>query len=124
MTAISYQPAGNNPSRDQAAYFDGYYNVQVPVSGPQYDAVIAFFLVRTRGDRDAAISLATALLEITHRRGIDPMQLLDQFKRYNSNESFKNSLLALYNSSRPNTSRLGYVRGANPTPLVVRNVRP
>lgn len=124
MTAIPYQPAGQNPSRDQAAYFDGYYNVQVPVSGAQYDAVIAFFLVRTQGNRDAATSLATALLEITHRRGIDPMQLLDQFKRYSSNESFKNALLSLFNSSRPNTSRIGYARAPDPSPLVVRNVRP
>lgn len=123
MTSIPYQPAGNNRQKDEAQYFGGYYNVQAKVSGQQYDAVVAFFLGKTNGERVAAESLATSLLEITHQRGIDPMKLLDQFRQYSTNESFKNALLALFNSSRDNTSRIGYSKTAVSNPLVSRNIR-
>lgn len=118
-----YQQTGNNPSKDEQAFFDGYYNVQLPVSGAQFDAVQTFFLSRTNGEKEAARSLATSLLEITKNRGIDPMELIDQFKKYRSNDAFKNAIIALFNSGRSRTSRIGYSQPPAAAPLVVRNIR-
>jgi hypothetical protein len=104
-------------------FFDKFYQTQFPISGQQYDAVYAFFLSRTNNNKDAARSLASSLLEITYETGIDPLSVLDDFKKYNQNESFRTALIALFNSSRRNTSKIGFTTSPSPAPLVSRNIR-
>ena len=123
MTSLPTQPAGSNTSRDEQAFFQGYYDVQVPVSGPEYDAVLAFFLARTNNEETAALSLTTSLLEVTHNRGIRPMELLEQFKRYNNNEDFKSALIGLFNSYRAASSRIGYSKPQTRSAQLERNIR-
>jgi len=107
----------------QENYFDQFYNTQSPISGDQHDAVYAFFLSRTNNNKEAAKSLATSLLEITYQTGINPMAVLDDFKKYTQNESFKTALIGLFNSTRRNTSKIGFSANTAPAPRTLRNVR-
>lgn len=104
------------------AFFSGYYQTNLPVNGQQYDAVLTFFLKKTTGNRVAAEALTASIITIAQNRGIDPLSLVDEFKRYNDNESFKASLVALLNSDRRSTSKLGYTVMPESNPNIVRNI--
>lgn len=104
-------------------YFDTYYQTNAHISGPKYDAVYTFFLSRADNNKDAARSLTTSLLEIAYSTGVDPMLILEDFKKYNKNESFKIALIGLFNRSRRNTSKIGFATQPTPTPQVARNIR-
>jgi hypothetical protein len=104
------------------AYFSGYYQTTLPVSGQQYDAVLTFFLKKTSGNRVAAEALTANVMTIAQNRGIDPIGFVEELKRYNDNDSFKAALLALMNSDRRPTSKLGYSVVPTANPYVARNI--
>ena len=116
-------PEKQTENSSQQAYFDRFYQTQASISGQQYDAVYTFFLSRTNNNKDAARSLTASLLEVTYQNGLDPLVVLDDFKTYNQNESFKTALIGLFNSSRRNTSKIGFSAIVVPAPKVIRNVR-
>jgi len=121
MTTNLPQLQNNNQSQDQ--YFGNFYNNQSPVSADQYDAVYTFFLSRTNNNKEAAKSLTTGLLQVTYQNSIDPMVVLGDFKKYNQNESFKTALIGLFNSTRRNTSKIGFSAKTVPSQNVMRNIR-
>jgi len=114
--------APSNRSQQERAYADSYYDLRFPISGQQYDAVYTFFLGRTN-NKEAASSLASALLEVTYTTGVDPMTVLEDFKKYQNNENFKAALIGIFNTSRRNTSKIGYAATPNPNEMVARNLR-
>jgi hypothetical protein len=111
----------NRPS--EFDYFNVFYQPLATIDGTKYDAVYTFFLSRTNNNESAAKSLTASLLQIAYSTGIDPMVILDDFKKYNKNESFKTALIGLFNSSRRSTSKLGFSSNPIPSPLVIRNIR-
>jgi len=121
MTTNLPQLQNNNQSQEQ--YFGNFYNNQSPVSADQYDAVYTFFLSRTNNNKEAAKSLTTSLLQVTYQNSIDPMVVLGDFKKYNQNESFKTALIGLFNSTRRNTSKIGFSTKTVPSQNVMRNIR-
>mgnify|MGYP001143220150 FL=1 len=112
-----------NNNQNQEEYFGNFYNTQSPVSADQYDAVYTFFLSRSNNNKEAAKSLTTSLLQVTYQNGIDPMVVLGDFKKYNQNESFKTALIGLFNSTRRNTSKIGFSAKTVPSQNVMRNIR-
>lgn len=112
-----------NRSAKETAYAESYYDLRFPISGQQYDAVYTFFLGRTNNNKEAAASLASALLEVTYTTGVDPMTVLDDFKKYRDNENFKAALIGIFNGSRRNTSKIGYAATPAPNQMVARNLR-
>ena len=116
-------PQEQSSKINQEDYFGEFYRVDSTVSANQYDAVNAFFLARTNNNKDAAKSLATSLLEIAYQNNIDPMAIIDDFKKYNQNESFKTALIGLFNSTRRNTSKIGFSANNAPAPRTIRNIR-
>lgn len=115
-------PGQSNNISDTDAYFKGYYQTTLPVSGQQYDAVLTFFLKKTSGNRSAAEALTASIMSIAQSRGIDPISIVDEFKQYQDNDNFKAALLALLNSDRRPTSKLGYSVVPVANPSVVRNI--
>ena len=111
-----------NNNSDTDAYFKGYYQTTLPVSGQQYDAVLTFFLKRTNGNRSAAEALTASIMSIAQNRGLDPISIVDEFKQYQDNDNFKAALLALLNSDRRPTSKLGYSVVPVANPSIVRNI--
>jgi hypothetical protein len=120
---VTNLPQPQTGTVSQQTYFDRFYNTQTPVSGQQYDAVYTFFLSRTNNNKEAARSLTTSLLEVTYQNSIDPLVVLEDFKKYNQNESFKTALIGLFNSTRRNTSKIGFAANTPPAPRAARNVR-
>ena len=116
-------PSVKSTKATDVDYFDFYYQTQNNIDGARFDAVFSFFLSRTNNNKEAARSLAASLLEVTYSTGIDPMLLLEDFKKINQNESFKSALIGLFNSSRRNTSKIGFSRNTSASPLVLRNIR-
>lgn len=104
------------------AYFNGYYQTNLPVTGQQYDVVLTFFLKQTSGNRGAAEALTASIMTIAQNRGIDPLSFIDELKKYKENDSFKAALLALLNSDRRSTSKLGYSAVPEPNPFIARNI--
>ncbi len=104
-------------------YFNAFYQTQVPIDGAKYDAVFTFFLSRTNNNQEAAKSLTSSLLQIAFSTGISPIAVLEDFKKFKSNESFKTALIALFNSTRRNTSKLGFSIDPSPPLQIIRNIR-
>ena len=107
-----------------ANYVQGFYSNNYSVSGDEYDAVRTFFLARTKGDASAAEALTSSILTISYSRNIKPLSIVEEFKQYRDNTSFTAALLALMNTDRRNTSKLGYSATPIPDQYVVRNISP
>lgn len=105
-----------------SSYFNGYYKTNLPVNGQQYDAVLTFFLKKTSGNKVAAEALTASVITIAQNRGINPLSIVDDFKNYKDNDSFKAALLALLNTERRTTSKLGYSVTPEANPYIVRNI--
>lgn len=103
-------------------YFAGYYSKTVTVTGMEYDAVLTFFLGRTKGDKTAAEALTSSVMVLAQGRGIKPLSIIDEFKKLKDDQSFKAALVSLLNSDRRPTSKLGYAAIPSPDPYVTRNV--
>lgn len=103
-------------------YYDGYYSRSVPVTGQQYDVILTFFMKRTNSDKIAAEALTSSVLVLALNRGIDPLSIIDDFKKFNDDLSFKAALVALLNSDRRPTSKLGYAAEPVQDQYVVRNI--
>lgn len=116
-------PQQKTTRKNDYSHFDNYYKEQNSIGPNQYDAVYTFFLGRTNNNVQAAESLAASLLKLTYENNIDPMVLLEDFKKYNNNESFKTALIGLFNSSRENTSKIGFAATPTSPPVVTRNLR-
>lgn len=112
----------NISNQNTDAYFSGYYQTTLPVSGQQYDVVLTFFLKKSSGNRPAAEALTASVMTIAQNRGINPIGFIEEFKRYNDNDSFKAALLTLLNSDRRPTSKLGYSVTPESNPFIVRNI--
>lgn len=104
-------------------YFSRYYNNDQSISGDKYDAIVTFILSKTDGNRDAALSLADGIFKLAYNQNVDPMRILDQYKKIDTNEGLKNAFLAILNSSRNNTSKLGYAKQPAQNQFIVRNIR-
>lgn len=104
------------------AYFSGYYKTTLPVSGQQYDAVLTFFLKQTAGNRTAAEALTASIMTIAQNRGLNPIAFIEELKQYKDNDGYKAALLALLNSDRRTTSKLGYSVTPQPNPFIARNI--
>ena len=110
----------NNNEND---YVNSVYNTQVPIGANQFDAIYAFFLSRTNNNKEAAKSLSASLIEISSQQKVNPMEILNDFKKYNQDENFKLALIGLFNGNRNNTSKLGFFSSRPPAPQITRNIR-
>lgn len=116
--------AGNKTTNDAKVdgFFEGYYDKSVSVSGQEYDAVLTFLLRRTNGDKIAAEALTSSIMVLALNRGLSPIGIIEDFKKINDNQSFKAALVALLNSDRRSTSKLGYAATPEPNQYMVRNI--
>lgn len=116
--------AGQNTNNDASVngFYTGYYKADIPVSGAVYDAILTFFLRRTKGDRTAAEALASSVMVIALNRGIEPMAIIDDFKRLKDDAAFKAAIVSFLNSDRRPTSKLGYASIPTVNGYVSRNI--
>ena len=86
-------------------YFNNFFTNGYSVSSDIDDAVIGYFQTIT-GDKDSGRTLASVVLYTSLSQGLDPMVMVDEFRKLQPNEL--NAYLTMFlNSNRVNTSLLG-----------------
>jgi len=111
-------PVTNNNSTTN--YFDNFFVNGQSASENVNDAVIGYFQTLT-GDVQSGTTLAASVLYIALSRGIDPMVLVDQFRKMKSGE-LTAYLTMLLNSNRVGTSLLGLSNSPQTSPYITRAI--
>jgi hypothetical protein len=90
---------------DGTKFFNNYFNKPISISTAKDDAIVAYFEGLTRDNRSAMV-LASAVIYTSSSLGVDPMVVLDEFKKLD--KGVLNSYLCqLLNLNRVGTSLLG-----------------
>lgn len=105
MSSLPTEQSNDSGSKVKS-FFNNYYNEPLSFPVNQVDAVIGFFEKRDF-DKQAAISVAGALLQQAKIDGVNVFKLLDTLKTL---ERVQLSALVteILNFDRPSTSTLGY----------------
>ena len=123
-----YNPGqpGNLPTTTgtkTSRYFNNYFVGSTgQVSIGANDAIVSYFETQT-GDRESAAVLSRAVIETALQQNLDPMAVLDDFKKLPMGEL--DAYLALFlNMSRVNTSLLGISNMPRANKYVARTILP
>jgi len=115
MNNIPQQNANNT-----IKYFNNFYNDVASISQNENDAIVSYFEQYT-ADKEAARILAQTVIDTASAQKVDPMIVLDQFKKVPNNDI--NAILALFlNINRNSTSLLGVKSSPVTNPYVARTI--
>ena len=101
-------------------YFDNFFKNGESVSSNVNDAVIAYFQSVT-GNADTGTTLAASVLYTALQQKIDPMKLIDQFRKMKPGE-LNAYLTMLLNVNRVGTSLLGLSNSPQTSPYITRAI--
>lgn len=94
-----------NTSGDTNKYFNNFFKQTIDVAPNQDDAIISYF-EQVTDNRQSALALASAVVYTSKTQQMDPMLILDQFKKLDQGQL--NAYLCMFlNLSRVGTSYLG-----------------
>lgn len=116
---------GNLPQTtvdDTKAFFNNYFEEDTTVSQFTNDAVIGFFEQWT-GNKDSAKTLSSAILRTAQAQGIDPMTLIEEFKKLQGYE-LNAYLTLILNLNRVGTSLLGISNNPQQSQYIIRSILP
>ena len=85
--------------------FEKLYQTPITVSQQVMDAVYAFFIDKADNEQ-AALSLTHAVIVTSLKLGVDPIEVIEEFKKFNGLE-LDARLSIFMNATRENTSILG-----------------
>jgi hypothetical protein len=121
-TNISAPDLSNSPNNPQK-YFNNIFAIDFSV-GLSNDVLVSFFEEYT-GNANGGKALASAVLYTAQAQGIDPLAMLDQFKKLSPLE-LNNYLAAFLNISRVPTSQIGIrpPSSNNTNPVIARIILP
>ena len=106
-----------NPTTD---YFNNFFKTGFTVSQNVDDTVVGYFQTIT-GDRASGITLASAVIYTATSQGIDPMILIDEFRKLKPNEL--NAYLTMFlNLNRVGTSLLGLSNSPQTNKYITRAI--
>jgi hypothetical protein len=117
---------GNLPpgeiTNNTTEFFDNFFKQAGTTSENVNDAVVGYFQSVT-GDKDSGITLAAAVLYTAGQQGIQPMELIDEFRKLSPGEL--NAYLTMFlNINRVGTSLLGLSNSPQTSKYVTRAVLP
>lgn len=102
------------------AYFDSFFKSGLNTSSAVNDAFVGYFQNLT-GDRESGITLAGSVLYTALSTGVDPMALLDEFRKIPPGEM--NAYIAtVLNVNRKGTSYLGISNNPQPSQYITRAI--
>jgi hypothetical protein len=107
----------NNASKYFNNFFAGDFDI-----GPANDAITAYFEKYT-GNKSSGQGLAAAVIYTAQAQNLDPMVVLSEFQKLNSNQ-LNNYLAAFLNFNRVPTSQLGIKTTTNTNPYITRTILP
>jgi hypothetical protein len=103
-------------------FFNSFFTQSGTFSENVNDAVVGYFQEVT-GDKDAGITLAAAVLYTAQTQGVNPMELLDEFRKLSPGEL--NAYLTMFlNINRNGTSLLGLSNSPQTSKYITRAVLP
>jgi len=120
---MSNLPDTSNQTSSLKQLFNGAFYQNINIDQSSYDIIYGFFLDRS-GSKEAANSLTSSLVTLGHSNKINPLDLLKEFDKTANESDFKKVLLALFNSGRISTSKLGYNRNVVGNQWVNRTILP
>lgn len=101
--------------------FDSFYNFELDVPAPEYDAVNSYFRSIFTDD-EAAANFSVTLFRIAQSNQVPVMNLLQQIQTTSGNQL--TALLAYYlNAERSGSTLLGVSEAVQPNFYAARNVR-
>lgn len=101
-------------------YFDNFFTGKSNVSANVDDAVISYFQSVT-GDTTSGVTLAAAVIYTATQQGIDPIALIDEFRKLSPGEL--NAYLTMFmNINRVGTSLLGLSNSPQTSKYVTRAI--
>jgi hypothetical protein len=110
------------PDYSTNSFFENFFKQSPTVSENTNDAIIGYFQSVT-GDKDSGTTLAAAVLYTAGQQGIQPMELIDQFRKLSPGEL--NAYLTMFlNINRVSTSLLGLSNQPQTSKYVTRAVLP
>lgn len=86
-------------------YFNNFFSKAITISSAKDDAVVSYF-EKITDNKESAMALASAVLYTSAIQNIDPMAVLDEFKKLD-NDKLNDYLCYFLNLSRVGTSMLG-----------------
>lgn len=101
--------------------FNGSFYQAVPVDQGSYDIIYGYFLDRT-GLAEAADSLTQAIITIGFNNKVNPLDIIKEFEKAPTVSDMKKIMIALFNSSKGPTSKVGYNKGSRVNKWVARNI--
>ena len=122
MSSIT-DPSINKPvdsAKEVKEFFNKYYTEKISVSSNQVDSVVGFF--KKRGfDQNAAVSVATVILQQAKTDKVNVFTLLDTLKGLNEVQLSK-LVSAILNNNRSKVSSLSFTEYTNAVTAEQRNI--
>lgn len=117
---------GNLPSKQNknatTEFFNNYFTEKLTTSSNVNDAVLGYFETIT-GNKDAAKVLADSVLYTALNQGLDPMSVIDEFRKLPPKEL--NAYLTMFlNFNRVDTSLLGISNQPQTNKYIQRAILP
>jgi hypothetical protein len=101
--------------------FNGTYYQDVPVDQGTFDVIYGYFYDRT-GLKEAADSLTQSVLIIGFNNKVNPLDILKEFEKAATVSDLKKIMIAIFNTSKYPTSKIGYNKGQHINKWVSRNI--
>ena len=90
---------------DGSKYFNNYFDIPITISSAADDAILSFF-EKITDNKESAVALASAVIYTSKVQSMDPMMVLDEFKKL-SRDQLRPFVAYFLNLSRVGTSLIG-----------------
>lgn len=119
--AAEEKKLSQDSAKETKQFFDRYFTKQINLTSNEVDTVIGFFTKR-KFTKDAAISVATVILEQAKAENKNVFQLVDTLSGL-SEVQLSQLVSAILNNNRSKISALGYKNNFEKSTTENRNVR-
>lgn len=120
MSVTGNLPINNINTNSTTAYFNNFFNPNFTISQNVDDTIVGYFQSVT-GNKESGAALAASVIYTAQTQGIDPMTILDEFRKLNKNEL--NAYLTMFlNLNRVNTSLLGLSNSPQLNKYIARSI--
>lgn len=102
-------------------FFNGAFYQSVPVDQNLYDLVYGYFFSITNSKESADV-LTQTLLTVSYNSKINALDIIDEFKKSSNDSELKKLMIAVFNTNKDSTNKLGYSSGTTTNKWVARNI--
>jgi hypothetical protein len=116
------KPVINDSGERTQTFFNGYFDQTVNIQATEWEIVRGFFLEFTNNDQEAATALAEATITSALANEVMPVSVIEEIKGLTDLE-IDSVLATLFNTTRRNTSLLGFRQPTKTNKFVERNIK-